>query len=414
MGRLGKSQAGTVDEAKGEAKATLQAAFFGIARVAGYVTASITEYSVISGGVNPATTNLALATGNTLWFNQPAINGIGQFSTASNTVTGSATILSAAGGDPPDITSLGGTAWFSLNTVGQLGMLQTLTSTSQVYGIQYGPPNPSYSPSVGITTLGTEVWTTVPGVNGLEVIDGVHPSSASITPYSLAGTAGADITGFNSQITSGPDGNLWFTMGKLAIGLFNVSSHTVTMLVNLPTSGGTQIPAGISAGPGNTIWFTESVPGTGASAVGVISTTTGQLITEFALPTNSNPQGIIEGPDGNMWFTESGTGAIGMINVNSLTDPTQDTVGSPIPIPTQGQTGGVLSNPDPQGIIIGPDNNLWFADDAGAIGQVVPNTSNRFMVTTPPPSSVTAGAVSDWLSQSGRGTATWMPASPGV
>ena len=37
---------------------------------------------------------------------------------------------------------------------------------------------------------------------------------------------------------------------------------------------------------------------------------------------NSDPNGITEGPDGNMWFTETAAGAIGMVNVNSLIDPT--------------------------------------------------------------------------------------------
>ena len=57
-------------------------------------------------------------------------------------------------------------------------------------------------------------------------------------------------------------------------------------------------------------------------------------------------------------------GVIGMINVNSLTDPTQDNLGPVTAIPTEGHTGGVLSNPDPQGIISGPDSSLWFADSS--------------------------------------------------
>ena len=77
-------------------------------------------------------------------------------------------------------------------------------------------------------------------------------------------------------------------------------------------------------------------------------------------------------------------GQIGMINVN-LTDPTKDTVGPAIAIPTQGQPGGVLATPDPSGITAGPDGNLWFTDFNGAVGVVNLNVSPHFVVTAVPP-----------------------------
>ncbi len=346
---------------------------------------SITEYSIVSNSTNPAATQLAVGPNDTLWLNQPAINAIGQFSLTNDDISNSVTIYSAVGGDPPALAVANGDLWFSLNTVGQFGMLTPGSSTIQVYGTQYYEH--AYVPSVGITTLGTNLWTTVPGINGLEELSATAPNFP--TPYEPLGD-GANITGFNSEITSGPDGNLWFTEAG-AIGVFSPTSDTVINLISLPTSGGTQMPSAIAPGPNNTIWFTETVPGTGTSAVGVISTTTQQFVTEFTTPTGSNPQGITSGPDGNMWFTESGAGKIGMIDVNSLTDPTQDTLGASFSIPTKGQTGGVLTNPNPQGII-NANGSLWFADSSGAIGQVTLSTPDRFMVTTAPSSPVTAGA----------------------
>ena len=192
--------------------------------------------------------------------------------------------------------------WYNLEGQGQVGMYVP------------GSPPPgittdfsSAEPSSGITVVGSDVWVTVPGAPEGGDLESVNTSTALGPAYPLSGSAGANITGFNSQITGGPDGNLWFTEAG-AIGIFNPTTDTVIGLVSLPTAGGTQIPAGIAPGPGNTVWFTESVPGTGASAVGVISTTSDQLIAEFTTPTNSSPQGITEGPDGNMWFTESGPG----------------------------------------------------------------------------------------------------------
>jgi hypothetical protein len=207
--------------------------------------------------------------------------------------------------------------------------------------------------------------------------------------FSLAGPLGANITGFNSQITGGPGGNLWFTEAG-AIGVFSTATDTVINLVRLPDA--TQMPTALTVGPDGNIWFTETDSASSTSAVGVINATSQTYITEFATPTSSQPDGITAGPDGNIWFTEGGAGAIGMINVNSLTNPTLDTLGTPIAIPTLGHTGGVVANPAPRGIISGPGNSLWFADSSGAIGKVTPSTTTRFMVTTGPPLAATAGS----------------------
>src|SRR6516165_2478192 len=69
-------------------------------------------------------------------------------------------------------------------------------------------------------------------------------------------------------------------------------------------------PWSISSGPDGNLWFTESW----GNKVGVINPTS-HAITEFALPTaNASPVGIAAGPDGNLWFTENLAGKIGMIN----------------------------------------------------------------------------------------------------
>ena len=58
-------------------------------------------------------------------------------------------------------------------------------------------------------------------------------------------------------------------------------------------------PQGITTGPDGNLWFTEY----NVNKIGRI--TTAGVITEFPLPTaGSFPQGITTGPDGNLWFTE--------------------------------------------------------------------------------------------------------------
>jgi streptogramin lyase len=352
------------------------------------LSVTVTEYSALSSGTNGNPDQVAVGPDRNIWFTEPTTNDVGTFSPTTDRVTNE-TFTGATNGDPTAITATTGAnaaVWYALSAGAEIGEIVPGSPAQNIF-------ESPYNSAAGITTLDGNVWFTVPGANQIDVY---NPASTTqmIVNYSLSPAANIDVTGFRSQITAGPDGNLWFTEPG-AIGIFSPVSNTVIGQVSLPSTGGTQMPAEIAAGPGgsNSIWFTESVPGTGAAAVGVISTTTDQLVTEITAPSGSNPQGITTGPDGNMWFTESGTGAIGMINVNSLTEPTQDTFGGAFAIPTEGQTGGVLSNPDPQGIVLGTGNNLWFADSSGAIGQIALTTTPiRFMVTTGPSSPVIAGA----------------------
>ena len=76
----------------------------------------------------------------------------------------------------------------------------------------------------------------------------------------------------------------------------------------LPTANSS--PHNITSGPDGNLWFTES----GASKIGWI--TPQGAITEFPLPfpgVGSDPSGITSGPDRNLWFTEYAGNQIGRI-----------------------------------------------------------------------------------------------------
>src|SRR2546426_868067 len=65
-------------------------------------------------------------------------------------------------------------------------------------------------------------------------------------------------------------------------------------------------PTGITSGPDGNLWFTEA-------AGKIAKCTTAGLITEFTVPTaNSGPSEIVSGSDGNLWFAEGGAGAPGV------------------------------------------------------------------------------------------------------
>ena len=96
------------------------------------------------------------------------------------------------------------------------------------------------------------------------------------------------------------------------------ASHRSTRIA-LPACNGCRIrrserighgPDGVTAGPGNSVWFTEYA----ADKIGTIDPVT-HAISEFPTPTpDAEPFRITLGPDGNLWFTEFGAGKIGMIN----------------------------------------------------------------------------------------------------
>jgi streptogramin lyase len=171
------------------------------------------------------------------------------------------------------------------------------------------------------------------------------------------------------SITSGSDGNLWFTnTGTSKIGKITPAGKITEYA--LPSES---VPYHIVAGPDGNLWFTEKT----TSKIGKI-TTTGK-ITEYALPTGSGPTGITVGPDNNLWFADNGSGKVGKITTSgAITEyalPTGDTV--------------------PDELTAGPNNSVWlteFGDAAltevsvttGAITEVLPSATSGGGITTGP------------------------------
>jgi hypothetical protein len=111
-------------------------------------------------------------------------------------------------------------------------------------------------------------------------------------------------------------------------------------------------------------------------------------------------QGIVAGPDGNIWFTDRGTTrAIGMI------DPTTHMISEF----TSGLNAGAGLN---AGLAVGPDGNLWFADNSAstpAIGtfNLTTRTSSEFPTGTgSSPGRITPGPDGNlWFTDKGTSPA---------
>lgn len=191
-----------------------------------------------------------------------------------------------------------------------------------------------------------------------------------ITEYTLPTGIGSLVA-----IAAGPDGNMWFTesgapgregLGPGETGAAKIGTITPTGNISeYPLSTPYTTLGGITSGPDGNLWFTETFyPAIGGSppplggAIGRISPT--GTVTEFPLPKGggSSPRAITVGPDGNLWFTTTGftTTAIGRITPD-------------------GQITEYPAHPgySPYGIAAGHDGILWFTEDfRGRIGRITP------------------------------------------
>jgi streptogramin lyase len=199
-----------------------------------------------------------------------------------------------------------------------------------------------------------------------------------------------------TDITTGSDGNLWFTEVTADAQSGTIGRITPDGVISefpLPTSH--TYPLSITSGSDGNLWFTEGssiTPGPDGllsfNAPGKIGriTPTGE-ISEFPLPSNRFPSHITAGSDGNLWFTvfdisdESST--IGRI--------TPDGVISAFPLPTSDAT--------PSAIVAGPDGALWFLEKVGfkgrgsSIGRITPSgdISEFPLPSTSHPTHITVG-----------------------
>jgi streptogramin lyase len=184
-------------------------------------------------------------------------------------------------------------------------------------------------------------------------------------------TAGLSTGSAPEEMTSGPDGNLWFTDRGCLSRLEGDGADTASCAIGRITPAGViteftaglsagSIPSGIAPGPDGNLWFADAGcstdPPSAPCAIGRI--TPGGVITEFTAGLNpdADPIDIAAGPDGNLWFTDqaclgntpNAPCAIGRITPNGQI--TEFTAGL--------QAGGA-----PLNIVRGPDGDLWFTDD---------------------------------------------------
>jgi len=236
------------------------------------------------------------------------------------------------------------------NTIGLL-LAVAVVCPAQVTFVEYAVPTSGSRP-YGITTgPDGNLWFTE--LSGNKV--GKITTSGAITEFSIPTAASGP-----TYITTGPDGNLWFTEGSFygrKIGRITPAG----VITEFPIPSGDSLPYGITAGPDGNLWFTENtghiLPG---NYIGRI--TTSGTITEFPLARGGStaPAQITAGPDGNLWFADNAGNQIAATS----------------------------------GITAGPDGNIWFTEATGIIGRITPAgviTEFPFLSSGASPEDITTG-----------------------
>ena len=353
--------------------------------------AAVAEFPVpLIGSGQPSPVAVTSASGK-LWFTEEG-NAIGMVDPANPSVMQSYSNGLIAGSTPRAITTgPDGNVWFTEITAGAVGVLNVSNPSSAIVNLGSAQGLPANTLLGGITTGpdgkgGKAIWFTDSAHNQLGMVTLTpNPASDTITMITVPNTL-VGIAGFESQITAGPDGKLYFTEAS-AIGIYD---PTAKVWSEVALASGEQ-PFGITVGPDNNIYFTEAKLASGGS--GVQNPEIGELNLAASPPTRSDfpitPSGgatpepylITAGPDGRIWFTDPVNSAVDAI------DPATHAFTAPLSIPKNNSSN---SQPSPSGITAGPDGNVWFIDVSGAVGRVTLDT--KLAITTQPPASVTTGS----------------------
>jgi streptogramin lyase len=141
-----------------------------------------------------------------------------------------------------------------------------------------------YAPGIGRMSTGGEVTLTV-------------------TDLSAAGWIASDIT-------SGPDGALWFVGGS-SVGRVTTDGE----VQGFPLGVGCVVTA-LRAGPDGNMWFAVLNSVTREWSLGRI--TSAGAITSYPLAAGANVSDVVAGPDGNVWLVEDAPGRVAKVSPSGV------------------------------------------------------------------------------------------------
>jgi streptogramin lyase len=119
--------------------------------------------------------------------------------------------------------------------------------------------------------------------------------------------------------------------------------------------------AGMTAGPGDDLWFTNPE----ASEIGRVTPEGG--VTRFFQGITGKPKAITAGQEGDIWFTEPAAHEIGRITPEGVVTQFGEGIGSA-----------------PVGIAVGPEGDVWFTEESGEVGRLTTLPSQPTIASVSP------------------------------
>jgi virginiamycin B lyase len=269
---------------------------------------AIAEYPLPATSGSPQPLGLTAGPDGRLWFTDCTNATIGNLTTAGVVTTipipnsTSEPSFIAAGSD--------GAMWFSFFNDTRIGTVATSTGAVPAY-------HTVSSASVETMALGADgnMWFTEAAVNKIGKMTPAGVLSEFPVPHASAVLWG---------ITAGPDGALWFTecqggpsnTGAIARIPTNATPGSGAQIQEFSKDMTGSAPVDITTGPDGALWF----PYWNTAKIGRI--TTAGTITEYAIPGASavpNAWGIASGPDGAIWFGDVVDNRLGRIAIATST-----------------------------------------------------------------------------------------------
>ena len=248
-------------------------------------------------------------------------------------------------------------------------------------------------PDGNLWFTGTDDATSVNGVQNEPQIGRITPGG-SVTMFALPS---GSVWEFGGAITTGPDGNLWFTglvnVNTLARAIGRITPSGSVTTFDVQAGSNWQAASGIAVGADGNLWFTGLTDNTIGANIGRM--TPDGTLTTFYLGGGywENGSGIALGAYGTLWFTgvEINTSHGQQIGIGRVASDGSLTL-SPLPVPdgSRWEAGS--------GIALGSDGDVWFTGmglgglqpySRDQIGRVAP--SGTLTIPAPVPSANWAG-----------------------
>jgi streptogramin lyase len=307
--------------------------------------------------------------------------------------------MTAATPGPLEVTSAAGLLWFTDQQTGGIGSINPAAANPASTLQEYTQTLAGTLPQAITTGSDGNVWFTEAATKSIGILSTSNPAGP-IFQFNFSTMQGALNGAVPTSITTGPDGNIWFTdplynqLGRITVTPNPANDVATAFPVPAGLLGFNSLQSRIISGPGGKLYFTEATFNVGftvsSSAIGSYNPATNTWGESAHLSSGEEPLDLTAGPNQTLWVGEAVLTGGGTFSSSAIAvlDGSQSAPPVLREIPTP--AGGAV--PEPIRITSGPDGNIWFSDIAnGSIDMVnvTPVVANDTITATPIPHTAT-------------------------